>query len=179
MFHYKDRCLAQCSHKRIQCCTGYLQNKRIQVFPIFAKHIFGFFIPFLNITIFAQTLSKIFLFSFKALKIHCQIKLELKWLCNYISNLVVLINYKSSIAQICGDGCFLVPLFCLWRGEVSNYRMVVGNKGNVSQITFPAVPIASHWLLELFRGSSVPFSVSFCLTNCQGRQIGTLGKFGS
>ena len=38
LVYYKPRCLAQCSHKRIQYCTGYLQNKRIQAFRIFAKH---------------------------------------------------------------------------------------------------------------------------------------------
>ena len=98
--------------------------------PNICKYRFGFFIPFINITIFAQTKVKLILFGVKALKIHCQIMNI--WLCDYISNLGVLINYKSLIAQICGDRCFLVPLFCLWRGEVSNYRMVVGNKGNVS-----------------------------------------------
>ena len=62
LLHYKPRCLAQCSHKRIQYCTGYLQNKRIQAFRIFAKHRFRFFIPFINITIFAQIKVKNILF---------------------------------------------------------------------------------------------------------------------
>ena len=71
LFHYKPRCLAQCLHKWIQYCTGYLQNKRIQAFRIFAKHRFRFLIPFINITIFAQTKVKLILFSVKALRILC------------------------------------------------------------------------------------------------------------